>query len=276
MRFAAFVMVSLMLGVACSGGSPDAVQEPAVDLAATVEAAVEATRSAEREPWTPVPTAIPVSTATPLPTATPEPTATPVPTATYVPTPEPYVAAPGSMERGIEELYACLQESEELRAAYLVGMEQSGLSRELADSFTSLLLQDEELFTQMMLVAAEQDSKFASKLSLDASTPGGICDRMAQIPTHGLSMSDSDAEALLGEVFDCYSSDSALKELVDYHMFRMPADSPVPDDVHERLVRSVMSDKDFFVGILLMGAREDPDVDEALADMDSMLDARCR
>ena len=76
MRFAAFVMMSLMLGVACSGSSPDAVKEPAVDLAATVEAAVEATRSAEREPWTPVPTAIPVSTATPLPTATPEPTAT--------------------------------------------------------------------------------------------------------------------------------------------------------------------------------------------------------
>ena len=42
-----------MLGVACSGSSPDAVKEPAVDLAATVEAAVEATRSAEREIRTP-------------------------------------------------------------------------------------------------------------------------------------------------------------------------------------------------------------------------------
>ena len=219
--------------------------------------------------------ATPEPTATPLPTATPEPTATPVPTATYVPTPEPYVA-PGSIERGIEELYACLQESEEFRAAYLFGMEQSGLSRELADSFASLLLQDEEVFTQMMLVATKQDSKLASMLSLEVSMPSRICDRMAQIPTHGLSMSDSEAEALLGEVFDCYSSDSALKELVDYHMFRMPVDSPISDDVHERLVRSVMSDKDFFVGILLMGAREDPDVDEALADMDSMLDARCR
>ena len=270
MRFSAFVLVSLMLGVACSGGASDAVKEPAVDLAATVEAAVEATRSAEREIRTPVPTAMPVSTATLFPTATP------VPTATYVPTPEPYVAAPGSVERGIEELYACLQESEEFRAAYLVEMEQSGLSRELADSLTSLLLEDEELFTYIIIAVAEQDSKFASKLSLDASTLGGICDRMAQVSTHGLSMSDSDAEALWGEVFDCYSSDSVLKELVDYHMFRRPVDFPVPDDVHERLVRSVMSDKDLFVGILLMGAREDPGVDEALADMDSMLDARCR
>ena len=275
MRFAAFVLVSLMLGVACSGASSDAVKEPAVDLAATVEAAVEATRSAEREIRTPVPMATPEPTATPLPTATPEPTATPVPTATYVPTPEPYVA-PGSIERGIEELYACLQESEEFRAAYLFGMEQSGLSRELADSFTSLLLQDEEVFTQMMLVATKQDSKLASMLSLEVSMPSWICDRMAQIPTHGLSMSDSEAEALLGEVFDCYSSDSALKELVDYHMFRMPVDSPISDDVHERVVKSVMSDKDFFIGIFLMGARQDPDVREAFADMDSMLDAMCR
>ena len=211
MRFSAFVLVFLMLGVACSGGASDAVKEPAVDLAATVEAAVEATRSAEREIRTPVPTAIPVSTATLFPTATPEPTTTPVPMATYVPTPEPYVAAPGSVERGIEELYACLQESEEFRAAYLVEMEQSGLSRELADSLTSLLLEDEELFTYIIIAVAEQDSKFASKLSLDASTLGGICDRMAQVSTHGLSMSDSDAEALLGEVFDCYSSDSVLK-----------------------------------------------------------------
>ena len=140
----------------------------------------------------------------------------------------------------------------------------------------SLLLEDEELFTQMVLLVAEQELEFASMLSLYGGMSGELCRAMAQVPAGGLSMSDSEAEALLGEVFDCYSSDSALKELVDYHMFRMPVDSPVSDGVHERLVKSVMSDKDFFIGIFLMGARQDPDVREAFADMDSMLDAMCR
>ena len=84
----------------------------------------------------------------------------------YVSTPEPYVAAPGAMEQGIEEFYACLQESEEFRALYLAGMEQSGFSREFADDLTSLFLEDKKLFTQAVLETAEEDPEYASMLSL--------------------------------------------------------------------------------------------------------------
>ena len=94
------------------------------------------------------------------------PTATPVVMTIYVPTPEPHVAALGTMEQGIEELYVCLQESEEVRALYLAVIEHSGVSREFADDLTSLLLEDQRLFTQAMLGTAEEDPEFASMLSL--------------------------------------------------------------------------------------------------------------
>ena len=136
MRFAAFVLVSLMLCVACSGGSSDAVKEPAVDLAATVEAAVEATRSAERGIRTPVPTAILVSTATPFPTATPEPTAT------YVPTPEPHVASPGSVEAGAARMSRCFRD-ENFRAFMVQMMVASGdMILEEAEAVVSFLSHD--------------------------------------------------------------------------------------------------------------------------------------
>ena len=98
-----FVVV-LILG--CSGAAPTATPSPTVDVSATVDAAVEAIGAVDRS----------VSAtleARAEATRVAVPTATPLVMTIYAPTPEPYVAAPGSIEQGIEELHTCLQESDE-------------------------------------------------------------------------------------------------------------------------------------------------------------------
>ena len=103
-------LVVLMLG--CSGAAPTALPAPTVDVSATVEAAVEATRAVDRSVSATLEARADATRAA-------VPTATPVVMTIYAPTPEPYVAAPGSIEQGIEELHTCLQESDEFRAVFL-------------------------------------------------------------------------------------------------------------------------------------------------------------
>ena len=87
-----FALVSI-LTVACSGAAPTYTPVPTVNVAATVESAIEATRSVEREVRA-------TEDALAEATRAAELTATPVVTTVFVPTPEPYVAGaracPGS------------------------------------------------------------------------------------------------------------------------------------------------------------------------------------
>ena len=141
-----FVVV-LVLG--CSGAAPTSTPSPTVDVSATVDAAVEATRAVDRS----------VSATSEARSEAPRaavPTATPVVMTIYAPTPEPYVAALGSIEQGIEELHTCLQDSDEFRALFLTGIEQAGLSRESAGDFADLLLEEKQLFVEAMLQTAKR------------------------------------------------------------------------------------------------------------------------
>ena len=123
--------------VGCSTGALTNTPVPTVDVAATVESAVEATRVAERAVNA-------TEDAREEATREATPTATPVVMTIYVPTPEPYVAAPGSIEKGVEEFYLCLKENERFRSFYLSGMEQAGLSSDSTGNLTDSFLTEKD------------------------------------------------------------------------------------------------------------------------------------
>ena len=249
-----------VLFVGCSTSVPTNTPAPTVDVAATVESAVEATRVADR--------AVNATEDT-REEATREaaPVATLVVMTIYVPTPEPYVAAPGTIERGIEELHACLQESREFRSLFVAGIEQEGLSREAADDFARAMLEDEEFFTEAMLDAAEEDPEYASLVSLLGGMAGELCSPVVPPPDYDLEMSDSELEVLLGEFFDCYHSDSEVRSLME---------AVAGDETGFGFFGSMMSDRDLFMEVFLLGARQDPDGAEYLAVFDALLEAMCR
>ena len=114
----------------------------------------------------------------------------------------------------------------------MTGVEQAGLSRESAGDFADLFLEDKELFVEAMLLAAEEEPEYASLLSLSGGMAGEFCGPAAEVPLYNLGMTDADAEALLGELFDCYDSDPDVRALLM---------SSVGDDPEDRLVESLMS-----------------------------------
>ena len=116
------------------------------------------------------------------------------------------------------------------------------------------------------MLEAEEDPEYASMLSLLGGMAGELCSPVAQVSPHDLGMSDADAEALLGEVYDCYHSDSDFQALM----------TSSEDNRGIRVIELVTSDRDLFVGIMLLGAQEDPESAEALGGLDSLVDAMCR
>ena len=251
-------LVVLILG--CSGAAPTATPSPTVNVSATVDARVEATLAVDRAVRA-------TSEARAEATRAAAPTATLVVMTIYAPTPEPYVAAPGSIEQGIEELHICLQGNEEFRALFLGSIEQAGLSRDSAEDLGGVLIGDKELFVEAMLQAAEDDPQQASILSMLGGMAGELCGPGAGVPLHDLGMSESEAEVLLGEVYDCYHSDSDFRALMT---------SSVEDNSQSRMVESLMSDRNLFVTATLLGARQDPGSAEGLAALDLPVEAVCR
>ena len=79
-----------------------------------------------------------------------------------------------------------------------------------------------------------------------------------------MSEAEAEAEALLGEISDCYNSSPEV---------RAPMTSAIPDDSEAQLVESLMSDKSFFVEANLLGVRQDPDASEILGVYDLLLHA---
>ena len=256
-----FVVV-LILG--CSGAAPTALPSPTVDVSATVETAVEATRTVDRSVSA-------TSEARAEATRVAAPTATPVVMTIYAPTPEPYVAAPGDIEQGIEELHACLQKSDEFRALFFSMIEECGVSRDSAEDLGNVLIEDKELFVEAALLEAEEDPEYASMLSLLGGMAGELCGlgvvAGAEVPLYDLGMSDADAKVLLGELFDCQESDPDVRALLM---------SSAGDDPEGLLAESLMSNRELFVTASLIGARQDPDVAEMLESLDLLLEPVCR
>ena len=258
------LILAFIIMAGCSASRPTATPSPTLDVPATVDAAVEATRTVDRSVQA-------TSEAWAEATRAAVPTATPVVMTIYAPTPEPYVAAPGTIEQGIDELYTCLQASDEFRAFFLSSFEQSGPGHESAETLGIMLVEDKDLFVEAVLLAAEEDSEFASMLSLVGGMARELCGPAAEVPLYDLGMSDADAEALLGEVYDCYSSDPDLQALLMVS---------VRGDPEGRLVELLMSNRELFVTAILIGAhigaRQDPDASGFFIDLDLSMDAVCR
>ena len=261
--FLAFALVKI-LAVACVGSGPTHTPAPTTDIRATVEAEVAATRTAARAVEATVSAKVEA-------TRSAVPTPTPVVITVFAPTPEPYVAAPGSMEHGIDELYRCLQESEELRSFMLVGMEQEGWSGEFADDQLSILLDDQDSFTELALDGAAEDSVLASALSLMGEMAGELCglEDAPPVPVFGddLEMSDAEVEALLGEFFDCYHSDPEAQAFIKSIFVEGPKG---------HLFEPMMNDRDLFLEPLLAYMLQDPDGADFLVDIHLLFDAMCR
>ena len=261
MVFALVTVVLMAVAAGCSGSVPP----PTADVDATVEARVGATREADLA----TAEARAEATRAAAPTDTPVPTPTLVPT--LVPTPKPYVAAPGSVERGVDALYACLQAHEGFRAAYISGMELSGLRRESAEDLVDLFLEDKDLFVQAFLESAEADPEGASMLSLLSTELEEFCGDVGleSGSFQDLSMSDAEARAVLEAFYDCVNSD---EEVRSYFL------SLVEDDgLGQELFSELLSmDRDLFVGLVLPGAKQDPDAPEILSVIDDFVGLMCR
>ena len=195
------------------------------------------------------------------------PTSTPVVMTIYAPTPEPYVAPPGSMEEGIEEMYRCLQEHEEVRVVFALGMQQKGLSPEGAEGFLQAMLEDEEVFTEVILAAAESDPASASLLALLGDPAGELCGPVAEAPGRDLAAGDSELEVLLGELFECYHSVPEVRALIEVSL---------EGEAGAGFFGAVMSDRDLFVELALVGVHQDPDAAEELEYLEVALEALCR
>ena len=238
-----------ILMVACAGGAPTQAPSPTVDLEATIAAAVDATRSYERAVEA---TADVEMEATRVAT----PTATPVVMTIYAPTPEPFVASPGSMEQGIEEMRRCLRESKEFRAFFVASIELEGWSRDSADDLSRALIEDKDLFVEAMLGAAEEDAAYASMSSILGGMAGEACGSPASGVTNDLGMGVGEARLLVEEFYDCLGSDEGTGE---YFL---------------SMVGEV--EKSVFVDVFLLSMREEGAAPGALIQMERDLDQYCR
>ena len=271
MRWVFVLMAAVLMVAGCSGSPPS----PTADVEATVEARVSATREADLAARATAEshseatrTAAPTSTPVPAPTAVP--TATPVVMTVYVPIPEPYVSAPGSVEQGVEALYVCLHENDEYRALYVSIIEQSGWDGGSASDFVDSLLADKDLFIQMWLEMAVEDSEGASMLSLLGTMEDELCGDM-DLESDGiqdLGMNDAEARAAVEAFYDCLNSDEEVRSFFL---------SQVEDDGLGREFYSELlsMDRDLFVWLLLAGAKEDPESAEALKELYGAVDVMC-
>ena len=242
MRFLGFLMVAFLLGVACSSGQVDTVPQPSVDIGATVDAAVEATRLAERESWTPGPTATLV------------PTPTPMPTATLIPTPEPYVASPGSVEAGTERISRCLRENEgyrELSVEILVASRD--VTREEAEAYVTLMANEE--FLKLAIVgAAEDDPQLVHMVSLWGEISDEVCssefrssgsERRGPAASGDAGLANGNVAELAGDLYDCLQMDEEFG-----HAFWEYAEGWG----NPALVESLRSDRQLFIDLMVLAA----------------------
>ena len=72
---------------------------------------------------------------------------------------------------------------------------------------------------------------------------------------------------MLGELFDCYGSNSDVRDIMD---------SYVPSESGDHYFPFVMRQRDLFVMVSRAYARQEDDGAERLADLDFVLDAMCR
>ena len=282
MVFALVTVVLMAVAAGCSGSVPP----PTADVDATVEARVGAAREADlataEARAEAIRAAAPTDTPVPVPTSTPVPVPTDTPVSTLVPTPEPYVVAPGSVERGVDVLYACLQTHEEFRALFVSGIESSGLDRDSAEGLADLFLEDKDLFVQGLLEWAGEDPEGASLLSLYSMMEEEMeefCGDLGLGPAgarglepdrvQDLGMSDAEARAVLEAFHDCVNSNEEVRSY-----FLSPVGS---DDLGEELYSKFLSmDRNFVVDFLLASAKENPYSAEMLSELDVLVGVECR
>ena len=260
MRLFTFLIVALSFGVACSGGPTDTVQERSVDIGATVEAAVEATRGAERGFWTLVPT----STLTP--------TATSVPTATVIPTPEPYVASPGSIERGMEAMSRCLREDEAYGDFVVAVLAASGDITQQEAEANVVVMANEELMKLAFAEVVEEDPYYAQMLSLFGENADEMCPSDPEPSRAGrggsgasgdVGLSDGEVVELAGELYDCFQVN---EEFAD----RFWANAE--DNGWLGFAEGIMSDRRLFVDFIVRLAV----VGDWIPDLRLILEWKCR
>ena len=190
---------------------------PTQDITAAVEAAVGATRQAERAVEE---TSIPIPTATRRPTPTRYPTYTPFPTPTFVPTPIPYAVDPGDIEQSVNNLYDCIQSDEEFREIILqgaaLGLEREGVPPETARSFSELLILDRELFVSSTLHDIETDPEFGVFIAALGESLYDFCKTEIQDTNieDETKIDTEEAETVLGDFFDCLRENEDAQALL--------------------------------------------------------------
>ena len=192
----------------------------------------------------------------------------------YVRAPEPLVVAPVDFEESLGEFYDCMQENEALWGMYLLGfrseLADAGFSQDFIDTMEEAFLEDRDLFLELVLPVFEGDPVYAKALS-DSNIhdfADRLCGDESSASVLQLELSHPEAEDLLGEFFDCWSSregevrESILSGALD------PGDA--------EMFESLFSDRESYLELMLLAVSLNPEAGNQLAELNGILDAGCR
>ena len=274
-RFILLVIVAI-LAVGCSSAAPTSVPvstavvaptipAPTLDVSATVEVAVEATREVDRM----------------LRTASGDsrgPTATPVSEALLVPTPDPFVVAPGEIEGAVDQFIDCFHGDAGFRAALLAGMEAdlagSGLTSEEVESFVEELFSDRESF----LFFVEEDPNFAVAL---VAMGEGLHEFCAQDPSGSVSATDSLVvapgeflESMAG-LYDCMQENETLLAIFLLQFKSWLTAEGVSPAVADALAEAFTDDREVFLELVRLGSQQSPGQVSDVTSLNDFVDALC-
>ena len=280
-RFVLLAFAVILVG--CSNSAPVPVTAPAVfvtptlpasdpDVSATVEAAVEATRAADRMLRT-ASGAIPGSTV---------PTETPVPMTLLIPTPEPFVVAPGQIEGVVDKLYDCIQEDEAFRNAvlsvYRADLAGSGVSKGGVEFFEDEIFGKRENFLDLVLFEAREDPDYAVLLASMHGMMDGFCDE-GTADSFGTSeplvVSSADVEASLGRLYDCMQENRVLKSIYLSQSRASLVDAGFSQALVDTFEEVFMEDRENFIEFVGTAIEQIPGNSASLAPLNKLVDALC-
>ena len=189
-------------------------------------------------------------------------------------TPEPLVVAQVDLEETLGEFYDCMQENEALRSMYFLGfrsdLSDAGFSQNFIDTMEGAFLEDRDLFLEFVLPVFKGDPTYAKALS-DSNIrdfTNDLCGDEPSASVRQFAVSHPEAEDLLGELFDCWSSlEGEAREAILSAAFE-------PGDVE--IVESLFSDRESFLELTLLGVSLNPEAGDQLVELDEILDGGCR
>ena len=205
-------------------------------------------------------------------TATAVPTATAAPTATLIPTPSPYTVSPGGVEESVGQLYECFLERGEAWDLFVHvlsrGVEFEGLPPEAVERVFESLLEDRNLFVELMLADVAEDGELGFYLAVMSEGMSESCGPEEFVAESLSNIEDDELRGVLGEFFDCLDNDEGVREELLVWLEGRGIDRGG--------VKISLSDRQFFIQSKLVKIQSEGDASSAVDAFGHALDKFCR